>query len=156
MPGPDNFKVTARVFLAGGYRVPQVSRDLYHVLDTAFFFVGCAIPLLLLEGHARSIGLAAVMLHNVSHLLTDFGSHWADQKLGRTISWGLGLGWHVLADAAYLASCVYIGWLLDETYGAGPMAKLFFQILSITMLVVMPFIAGYIFERKEDPEPLEI
>eukprot|EP00928_Gymnodinium_smaydae_P009567 TRINITY_DN13588_c0_g2_i1.p1 TRINITY_DN13588_c0_g2~~TRINITY_DN13588_c0_g2_i1.p1 ORF type:complete len:173 (+),score=17.65 TRINITY_DN13588_c0_g2_i1:41-559(+) len=127
----------SKVHLVGGARIWQLSLDVYHMLDA--FAPAFLVPaFLLLSGSALRLTAIAVVVHEVSHLTTDFESSimWLNRFSTKSFSVHL----HCFVDVFFALQIFVIGFFMDEGMGVTRFAASIYRGLGYLLLTSYPFV----------------
>mmetsp|Transcript_60167 Transcript_60167/g.135694 ORF Transcript_60167/g.135694 Transcript_60167/m.135694 type:complete len:160 (-) Transcript_60167:71-550(-) len=145
------FKILEPVTLFPGIEVMQISRGMYHLLDILATVILFVLPFFLLTGLPFMVTFGATVLHNLSHVMTDFGD--ATPWLQGLTTKRLPLKFHVVADLLYGAILVWVAWVVEAPADSKLIGQLVYQVLSLLILASTPLTAGRLFEMPPAREP---
>eukprot|EP00928_Gymnodinium_smaydae_P009569 TRINITY_DN13588_c0_g5_i1.p1 TRINITY_DN13588_c0_g5~~TRINITY_DN13588_c0_g5_i1.p1 ORF type:complete len:189 (+),score=9.79 TRINITY_DN13588_c0_g5_i1:77-568(+) len=134
----------SKVNLVSGVEIWQLSTDVYHMLD-ALALVFLVPAFLLLSGSALRLATLAVVVHEVSHLTTDFES--SITLLNRFSTKSFSLHFHCFVDVLFAMQIFIVGFFMDDEMGVSPSAASFYRGLGFLLLVSYPFVVLRLMER---------
>ena len=117
----------------------QFTRGLYHLLDVILSVGFAVLPFLLLTGTAFWVAMVGIIIHNISHVLTD----WGDQVpfLKNTSFHAFSLKMHTPIDVMFSIPIAWLAFMATEEDGVGPAAQMLYQVVALGVLpLIYPMI----------------